>query len=265
MLARNPKLVYGRVTGWGQTGPLALNAAHDINYIAITGALHAIGRADAPPVPPLNLVGNYGGGAMYLAFGLLAALRHADRTGEGQVVDVAISDCVANMMAWYHWFHQDGRWSLERESNISDGGAPFFGCYICADGRYISIGALEEPFYALLLNELDISDPAFKDRWNRAHWPQMRAIFAAIFVEQPRSYWEERLGKTDVCFAPVLRMDEMAKHPHNVERGVMLEMDGVLQPAPAPKLSRTPGHICHAPPAVGQDTQAILAELGDAR
>lgn len=261
-LARNRKLVYGRMTGWGQDGPLAQAAGHDINYIAVTGALHAMGRENAPPSPPLNLVGNFGGGALYLAMGLLAALRHAEKSGEGQVVDVAISDCVSSMMAWYYWFYQEGSWTLDREDNISDGGAPFFATYECRDGGFISIGCLEGHFYRTLLELLGVTDPVFSEQWNKANWPGMRARFAEKFRTKTRAEWDDLLGGTDACFAPVLRLDEAVDHPHNAARGTIVEIDGVMQPAPAPRFSVTPGRIQSAPPKIGQNREDALRDWG---
>lgn len=261
-LARNPKLVYGRMTGWGQDGPLSQSAGHDINYIAITGALHAVGRANSPPTPPLNLVGNFGGGALYLAMGVLAALRHADHTGQGQVVDVAISDAVSSMMAWYYWFAQEDRWSLNREDNISDGGAPFFAAYECKDGLYVSIGPLEGPFYDLLLKKLGVDDPDLAQQWNRANWPAMREKFAQIFKTKTRAQWDAELTGTDVCFAPVLRMDEAADHPHNAARRAIVRLDGVTQPAPAPRFSVTPATIQGPPSEIGHGGAKALRDWG---
>jgi alpha-methylacyl-CoA racemase len=260
--ARNSQLVYGRMTGWGQTGPLAQSAGHDINYIAITGALHSLGRRDSPPTPPLSLVGNMGGGGMYLAVGLLAALRHAEQSGEGQVVDVAISDCVSHMMAWYHWFYQDGRWSLQRESNINDGAAPWFAVYECNDGKYLSIGSIEDKFYGILLDKLGLDDPALWDRWNPEKWPELRARFAAIFITRSRAEWHDCLVNSDACYAPVLRLDEVADHPHNVARQAMVTIDGVCQPAPAPRFSKTPGSIQNPPPPIGHDNHSALLDWG---
>jgi alpha-methylacyl-CoA racemase len=258
----NSQLVYGRMTGWGQYGPLADRAGHDINYTAITGALHSLGRRDSPPTPALSLIGNMGGGGMYLAVGLLAALRHAERTGEGQVVDVAISDCVSHMMAWYHWFYQEGRWSLERESNINDGASPWFAVYQCSDGKYLSIGCIEDKFYGILLDKLGLDNPMLWDRWDPEKWPALRDQFAAIFITRPLADWEALLGDSDACYAPVLRLDEVASHPHNLAREAMVTIGDVCQPAPAPRFSKTPGAIQNPPPPIGHDDSSALEDWG---
>ncbi|WP_374470489.1 CaiB/BaiF CoA transferase family protein [Phenylobacterium sp.] len=257
-LARNPKLVYGRMTGWGQTGPYAQAAGHDMNYIAITGALHAIGTKDKP-VPPLNLVGDFGGGALYLAFGLLAGIVHARATGKGQVVDCAMSDGAASLMAMFYGFKASGMWQDERRANMLDGGAHFYDTYQCADGKWVSIGSIEPQFYALLLEKTGISDPDFQAQMDRRAWPALHDKLAAVIATRTRDEWTEIMGGTDVCFAPVLDLDEAPKHPHNVARETFVELAGVTQPAPAPRFSATPGKIQGPPPAVGaHDRQALL-------
>jgi alpha-methylacyl-CoA racemase len=260
-LQRNPRLVYGRITGWGQTGPLAQAAGHDLNYIAITGALHAMGHADRPPTPPLHLVGDMGGGAMMLAFGIVSALLEASRSGQGQVVDAAMCDGVSTLSTMYYALLKSGMWSTRREANMLDGGAHFYGCYICADGKFVSIGAIEPQFYAMLLQLCGIDDPDFKAQWSQKEWPVLRRKLEDLFKTRSREQWCELLEGTDACFAPVLDFAEAAQHPHNVARGTFIETDGVTHPAPAPRFSRTPG-VAGAVPKVGQHTLEILKELG---
>ncbi|QKH34171.1 CoA transferase [Achromobacter pestifer] len=260
-LARNPRLVYGRMTGWGQDGPLAQAAGHDLNYIAITGALHAMGHAELPPAPPLHLVGDMGGGAMMLAFGVLCGLLEAGRTGQGQVVDAAICDGASLLASAYHGKLRDGGWVNQRQSNMLDGGAHFYGCYACADGKYVSIGAIEPQFYRLLLERCGIDDPDFQQQWERAQWPQLRAKLAGIIAGRTREQWCALLEGTDACFAPVLDFEEAPRHPHHQARGSFIETGGTLHPAPAPRLSRTPGQA-RAVSAPGAHTEELLAELG---
>jgi alpha-methylacyl-CoA racemase len=260
-LARNPRLVYGRMTGWGQSGPYSAAAGHDMNYIAISGALGAIGTADKP-IPPLNLVGDFGGGALYLAFGLLAAVLHARATGEGQVVDCAMSDGAASLMAMFYGFKAAGAWSLERRANLLDGGAHFYDTYRCADGKWISIASIEPQFYALLLEKTGISDPGFHAQMDRARWPELRERLAAVIALETRDAWCEIMDATDVCFAPVLDLDEAPRHPHNVARETFVEIAGVVQPAPAPRFSATPGAIAGPPPAIGAHTRSALEAWG---
>jgi alpha-methylacyl-CoA racemase len=260
-LARNPKLVFGRMTGWGQTGPYAMAAGHDQNYIAITGALHAIGTPDKP-VPPLNLVGDFGGGALYLAFGLLAGVIHARATGQGQVIDCAMSDGAASLMAMFYGMKAAGVWSDDRRSNLLDGGAHFYDTYQCSDGRWISIGSIEPQFYALLLEKTGISDPDFKSQMDRSLWPSLNDRLAKVIATKTRDEWCEIMEGTDVCFAPVLTIEEAPHHKHNAARQTFVEVEGVMQPAPAPRFSATPGAIAGPPPAIGADTAAALAEWG---
>ncbi|HVI32894.1 CaiB/BaiF CoA-transferase family protein [Phenylobacterium sp.] len=260
-LARNPKLVYGRMTGWGQTGPYAQAAGHDMNYIAITGALHAIGTKDKP-VPPLNLVGDFGGGALYLAFGLLAGVIHARETGKGQVVDCAMSDGAASLMAMFYGFKASGMWQEERRANLLDGGAHFYDTYQCADGKWVSIGSIEPQFYALLLEKTGISDPDFQAQMDRAAWPKLHDKLAAVIATKTRDEWTAIMGGTDVCFAPVLDLDEAPKHPHNVARQTFVEVAGVTQPAPAPRFSATPGAIQGPPAQVGKHDREALLDWG---
>jgi alpha-methylacyl-CoA racemase len=238
--ARNPKLVYGRITGWGQTGPLAQAAGHDINYIALSGALHAIGTRDAPIVP-LNLVGDFGGGGMLLAFGVLCAVLEARRSGRGQVVDAAMTEGAALLMAMTYALTARGRWKDERAANLLDGGAPFYATYRCADGEWIALGALEPQFLAVLLEKVGIADPRFRPPVDRALWPALREALCDAFARKPRDEWQILLEGTDACFAPVLALDEAPRHPHNAARTAFVERCGVTEPAPAPRFSRTPG------------------------
>ena len=260
-LKRNPKLVYGRMTGWGQFGPYAQAAGHDMNYIAITGALHAIGTEDKP-VPPLNLVGDFGGGALYLAFGILAGVIKARETGEGQVIDCAMSDGAASLMAMFYGFKASGAWTETRRSNLLDGGAHFYDTYQCSDGKWVSIGSIEPQFYALLLEKTGISDPAFKAQMDRGAWPDLKAKVAAVIATKTRDEWSALMEATDVCFAPVLDLDEAPRHAHNVARQTFVEVAGVTQPAPAPRFSKTPGAIQGPPPAIGAHDQEALRDWG---
>ena len=260
-LKRNPKLVYGRMTGWGQTGPLANAAGHDINYIALIGALHAIGGKDKP-VPPLNLVGDFGGGALYLAFGMLAALTHARATGQGQVVDAAMTDGAASLMAMFYGFRALGMWTGQRSDNMLDGGAHFYDTYKCADGEWVALGAIEPQFYALLREKAGLTDPEFDKQMSRGDWPALKAKLVAVFAGKTRAEWCAIMEGTDICFAPVLSLDEAPKHPHNVARQTFVEVEGVAQPAPAPRFSATPGAIQAPPPGVGAHTEAALTDWG---
>ena len=260
-LKRNPKLVFGRMTGWGQTGPWAHAAGHDMNYIAITGALHAIGTGDKP-VPPLNLVGDFGGGALYLAFGLLAGVIQARETGKGQVVDCAMSDGAASLMAMFYGMKGAGIWKDERRKNLLDGGAHFYDTYQCSDGKWISIGSIEPQFYALLLEKTGINDPDFQRQHDRTIWPDLREKLAHVIAQKTRDEWTEIMGGSDVCFAPILDLDEAPKHPHNAARQTFVEVAGVTQPAPAPRFSATPGAIQGPPPAIGAHDQEALSDWG---
>jgi alpha-methylacyl-CoA racemase len=261
-LDRNPRLVYGRVTGWGQTGPLALAAGHDLNYVALSGMLHAMGRADGPPAPPLNLVGDFGGGAMMLAFGVVCAAWEAKSSGKGQVVDAAMTDGAALLGSMMYGLRAFGSWRDEREANLLDGGAPFYDCYACSDGKFISIGAIEPQFYSQLLALTGAQDPQLRKQWRQADWPELKRKFADLFATRTRAEWCTLLEGTDVCFAPVLDMAEAPRHPHNAARGTFVERDGVTQPAPAPRFSRTGAEI--GPPASrpGRDGAAVLADWG---
>ena len=260
-LKRNPKLVYGRMTGWGQFGPYAQAAGHDMNYIAITGALHAIGT-DEKPIPPLNLVGDFGGGALYLAFGLLAGVIQARETGIGQAIDCAMSDGSASLMSMFYGFKAAGGWKDERRSNLLDGGAHFYDTYQCSDGKWISIGSIEPQFYALLLEKTGITDPEFAGQMNRALWPSLTAKLAKAIAGKSQAEWCAIMDGTDVCFAPILNLDEAPKHPHNVARQTFVEIGGVVQPAPAPRFSATPGAIQSPPPAIGAHDREALSDWG---
>jgi alpha-methylacyl-CoA racemase len=260
-LARNPRLVYGRMTGWGQTGPFAKAAGHDMNYIAISGALGAIGTRDKP-IPPLNLVGDFGGGALYLAFGLLAGVIHARASGQGQVIDCAMTDGAASLMAMFYGFKAAGIWRDGRRANLLDGGAHFYDTYQCADGRWISIGSIEPQFYALLLEKTGISDPDFKSQMDREAWPALREKLGKVIASKTRDEWCQIMDATDVCFAPVLDLGEAPNHPHNVARQTFVEVAGVTQPAPAPRFSATPGQIAGPPPAIGAHNAEALGDWG---
>jgi alpha-methylacyl-CoA racemase len=240
--ASNPRLVYGRMTGWGQSGPLAHAAGHDINYIALSGALHAIGPAEQP-IPPLNLLGDFGGGGIYLAYGMVCALLEAARSGRGQVVDAAIVDGTAHLMAMIYGMRQAGIWQDARGANALDGAAHFYGTYKCKCGGFVAIGSIEPQFYALLIEKTGVDPETFRRQLDARAWPELRSLLAARFLEMTRDEWTAIMEGTDVCFAPVLTIDEAPHHAHNRARGIFTEADGVPQPAPAPRLSRTPGGI----------------------
>lgn len=260
-LKRNPRLVYGRMTGWGQTGPLAQTAGHDINYIALTGALNAIGPKKQP-LPPLNLVGDYGGGGMLLTMGLLAALAQVQQSGNGQVVDAAMTDGAALLMAAQFGLMAKGFWADDRESNFLDGAAHFYGTYECLDGRHVSIGAIEPQFYRKLIELCEISDPQFEQQWEQSEWPELREKLAAIFRTKTREQWCLLLEGTDACFSPVLTMNEAAEHPHNIARKTFVRQDGVLQPSPAPRFDRTPSELPNKAPRAGEHSIEILTNAG---
>ncbi len=260
-LARNPSLVYGRMTGWGQDGPWASMAGHDIDYIALSGALHAVGPADEP-VPPLNLVGDFGGGGMLLVVGVLAGIIAARASGEGQVVDAAMVEGSALLTASHHGYMAEGWWIDERESNLLDGAAPFYTTYPTKDGRHVAVGALEPPFFAALLDGLGLDSQEVGPQNDREGWPRMRREFTARFVTRTRDEWAAHFAGTDACVAPVLSMEEAPNHPHNVQRATFVDVGGVTQPAPAPRFSRTPAGVPGPPTPSGADTDAILTELG---
>jgi len=261
-LQRNPRLVYGRMTGWGQHGPLAQAAGHDINYIALSGALHAIGRSGEGPVPPLNLVGDFGGGAMLLAFGVLSALYEAQRSGQGQVIDAAMTDGAALLSAMMYGLKAAGRWSNQRGENLLDGGAHFYDTYACADGRHVAIGAIEPQFYALLIDKLGLDANEFSAQLDKAQWPHLRSQLEQVFSTRTRDAWVALLEGSDACFAPVLDWDEAPQHAHNRARATFIDIAGVTQPAPAPRFSRTPAGTPEVTAAADAHTEEVLADWG---
>lgn len=265
LAARNPRLIFARMTGWGQTGPLSQSAGHDINYIAITGALHAIGPAGGPPTPPLNLVGDFGGGSLYLIMGILAALHERHASGRGQVVDSAISDGVLSLMTYFAQASLRGSFREERGANLLDGGAPFYGVYETSDGQFVSIGSIEPQFFAVLCERLGVDDGLRGTQWDRNQWPVLRAQLTQIFAGGTRAHWEQRLADTDACFAPVLPLSEAASHPHNDARQALVDVDGVTQPAPAPRFSRTPSAIQGPPPQHASTAADVLASWNTAQ
>lgn len=261
-MARNPKLVYGRMTGWGQTGPLAQVAGHDMNYISLSGAQHAIGRAGEKPVPPLNLVGDFGGGGMFLAFGLMCAIHEAGQSGKGQVVDVSMVEGSAALMHMMYSFKAMGAWEDKRGVNMLDTGAHYYDTYETSDGKYVSIGSIEPQFYALLIELAGLDKEEFAPQNDRAQWPALKEKLAAVMKSKTRDEWCAIMEGTDVCFAPILSMTEAPDHPHNKARNSFLEIDGVVQPAPAPKFSRTEPAVRSSAGAAGSDTDEVLASIG---
>jgi alpha-methylacyl-CoA racemase len=258
-LARNPRLVYARMTGWGQDGPLSTRAGHDINYISLTGALHAIGRAGERPVPPLNLVGDFGGGSMLLVIGVLAALWEAQRSGKGQVVDAAMVDGASLLVQMVWGMRAQGLWADERQTNLLDGHAPFYDTYTCADGRHVAVGALEPQFYAALLSGLGLDGEELPAQHDREGWPVLRARFTEVFATRTRDEWAEVFAGTDACVTPVLAFDEVPKHPHVAARATIVERDGVPQAAPAPRFDRTPTTL-PGPATAPENVDQILAD-----
>ncbi|MFT5562357.1 MAG: alpha-methylacyl-CoA racemase [Sulfitobacter sp.] len=261
-MARNPKLVYGRMTGWGQEGPMAQAAGHDINYIALSGALSAIGRKGEKPVPPLNLVGDFGGGGMVLALGLVSAMLEAQRSGKGQVVDTAMVDGAAILMSMFYSMAAVGAMSPERGTNLLDTGAHFYDAYETSDGEYISIGSIEPQFYALLIEKAGLDPEEYSAQMDRDRWSEYKEKLTIVFKTKTRDEWCEIMEGSDVCFAPVLSMTEAAEHPHNKARGTFTELDGVLQPSPAPRFSRTSPAVTHGSRFPGEDTAAVLKDAG---
>lgn len=262
-MKRNPGLVFGRITGWGQEGPLAKAAGHDINYIALSGALHAIGRSDDdPPPPPLNLVGDFGGGALYIVVGILAALLEVKRSGKGQVVDAGMVDGALSLMTAIYGMKAEGMFIDKRRANILDGGAHFYNSYKTKDGKYVSIGSIEAKFYAELLEKLDIDPGTVPPQMEREQWPAMTDKFEQIFLTKTRDEWCAIMENTDICFAPVLTLEEAPDYPHNKQRNAFVECAGVLQPAPAPRFSRTPSSIKGRAPAPGEHTEEALVDWG---
>ncbi len=261
-LARNPKLVYGRMTGWGQDGPIARTAGHDINYIALSGVLHTIGEAGGPPVPPLNLVGDFGGGALYLAMGVLAGVISARVSGKGQIVDCSMVEGSASLMTMMYAALASGAWTEERGKNRTDGGAHYYHVYETRDGEHVAIGAIEPQFYALLQQHIGLEGETLPDQTDRAAWPAMQERLARIFKQKTRAEWTEIMQQTDICFAPVLRMSEALEHPHNRHRESFVEIDGIAQPAPAPRFRGTPTRVQSPPARIGEHTDAVLRDWG---
>ncbi|MFI5607735.1 CaiB/BaiF CoA transferase family protein [Amycolatopsis sp. NPDC051903] len=260
--ARNPRLVYGRMTGWGQDGPLAQRAGHDINYIGLVGVLNAIGRPGERPVPPLNLVGDFGGGSMFLLTGILSALWERERTGQGQVVDAAMVDGTSVLAQMLWSLRGLGQWSDDRGVNLLDGGAPCYDTYVCADGKFVAVGALEPQFYAALLAGLGLDAAELPPQMDKAGWPTMRTAFTKKFLSRTRDEWAAVFAGVDACVTPVLEPDEVAAHPHIAARAGLVELDGVVQPAPAPRFSRTVPDLPSSPPKPGADTDAVIADWG---
>jgi len=260
---RNPRLVYGRMTGWGQDGPLAQAAGHDINYIALTGCLHSIGRPGQTPVPPLNIIGDLGGGGLLLAFGMVCGLLETQKSGQGQVVDTAMVDGAANFMGIFYGLRAAGLWSDQKGTNLLDGGAPFYDAYETADGRWVCVGSIEPQFYALLLKHTGLDDdPDFKNQLDFSKWPARKKKIAEIFKSKTREEWRRIMEGSDVCFAPVLTMEEAMNHPHNVARQTFIEVGGIKQPAPTPRFSRTNPEVRKMASKPGADTETALAEWG---
>jgi len=261
-MAVNQRLVYGRMTGWGQSGPLSQAAGHDINYISLTGVLHAIGSAGEPPVPPLNLVGDYGGGAMFLALGLVCALLETQQSGQGQVIDAAMTDGSALLMTLFYSLQTQGQWTTRRGSNLLDGGAPYYGVYQTSDGKYISVGSIEPRFYTALLEKAGLDEMDVETQNDFRRWPEMKERLAEVFKARSREEWCDLMEGTDVCFAPVLDFQEAPAHPHNRARGTYIEVEGHVQPAPAPRFSRTPSAVRFAPRKPGSDLGNVLEDWG---
>ncbi len=261
-LATNPKLVFGRMTGWGQTGPLAMTAGHDLNYLSITGALGMMGHADRPPSPPLNLIADYGGGTMFLLFGLMAALWESQRSGKGQVVDAAMCDGVSAMMGLFHTMRARGEWNSERNANLLDGGAPFYDCYETADGKFVSIGPLEPPFFQQFAEGIGLSQTDIDRQYDRSCWPDLKDKIREMMAGKTLAEWETIFDGSDACLAPVLTMDEAATNAHNKARETHYEAEGILQAAAAPKFSRSKPGSSSAPQPAGASTEDILQELG---
>lgn len=261
--ARNPKLVFARMTGWGQQGALAQAAGHDLNYIAITGALHAIGRRGERPVVPLNLVGDFGGGGMLLVTGILAALLETARSGQGQVIDVAMVDGTAQLMWMMQGFQQMGAWNAEeRESNLLDGAAHFYDTYECADGKYVAVGAIEPQFYAELMAKAGITDQQFAAQHDVDNWPELKQKLAAVLMTKTRDDWDSIMSGSDACFAPVLTMQEATEYSANIERAVYTQVDELVHPSPAPRFERTPSAIRHGTRSLGADTASVMRASG---
>ena len=260
-LKRNPKLVYGRMTGWGQDGPMSKLAGHDINYISLSGALNSIGRKDSNPIPPLNLIGDYGGGGMHLAFGIVSGLIHSLKTGEGQVVDSAMVDGSLSLMSFFYSLKEMGHWEDKRESNLLDGFAHFYDSYECIDNKFIAIGSIEPQFYSELLEKLEIHDEQFKDQYNKDLWPELKEKMAAKIKLKSRSEWVQIFSKSDACVTPVLSMEEAQQHPHNIEREAFTNIDGFNQPSASPRYSKTKPKIKHNAKEPGSDLDDVCKEF----
>ena len=261
-LKQNPRLVYGRMTGWGQHGELSQAAGHDINYISLAGALGSMGYPDRPPTPPLNLIGDFGGGAMYLLSGVLAALLERHSSGNGQIIDAAMTDGTASLLSGFYGMMAMGMWTTDRYKNRLDGGAFYYGSYECKDGKHISLGSLEPQFYALLLEKCGIADDGFKEQLDQGAWPLKRQKMEILFKTKTRDQWCELLEGTDVCFSPVLDLEEAPNHPHNQDRDTFVDFEGVTQPAPAPRFSRTQGKIQSSASLIGENSEEILEKWG---
>ena len=260
-LKRNPKLVYGRMTGWGQDGPMSKLAGHDINYISLSGALNSIGRKDSNPIPPLNLIGDYGGGGMHLAFGIVSGLIHSLKTGEGQVVDSAMVDGSLSLMSFFYSLKEMGHWEDKRESNLLDGFAHFYDTYECSDNKFIAVGSIEPQFYSELLEKLEIDDEQFKDQHNKELWLELKEKMAAKIKLKSRSEWVEIFSESDACVSPVLNMEEAKEHPHNIAREAFIDVDGFNQPNASPRYSKTKPEIKHNTKEIGFDLEDICKEF----
>jgi len=258
----NSKLIFGRMTGWGQSGPLANAAGHDINYISLSGVLGAIGKKNSPPPPPLNLIGDFGGGGMLLALGVCAALNTVNKEEKGQVIDAAMTEGSALLMSMMYGMLNSGIWTDSRDSNLLDGAAHFYGCYECKDGKFVSIGSIEPQFYSLLREKMNIDEDIFDNQMDKNSWPVLRENLETRFKEKTREEWCKIMEGTDICFAPVLSMSEAINHKHNVERNSFFELDNVLQPSPAPKFSYSKSEVSHPPVKVGTHTKEIMTSLG---
>lgn len=260
--AANPKLVYGRMTGWGQTGPLASTAGHDINYIALSGALHAVGPADGPPTVPLNLMADYGGGGMMLAFGLVCALLEAQKSGKGQIIDVSMVEGSSALMSVFHSLMASGMWAPKRGVNMLDGGAHFYSTFETADGEYVSFGAIEPQFMQVFIEKTGLDASWMQNHMSPPEWPRLKTELTELFKAKTSAEWQALLAGSDACFAPIIPFWEAHTHPHNAARESFVEIDGLMQPAPTPKFSRTEPKISNGPAKKGADTDAILKELG---
>ena len=261
-LQKNENLIYGRMTGWGQTGPLANAAGHDINYISLAGALGSTGRKGEPPAPPLNLIGDFGGGGMLLALGICAALVNVKNGGRGQVIDAAMTEGTAQLMSMIYGMKASGFWTDQQQSNLLDGATHFYDSYECKDGKFVSLGSIEPQFYSILLDKMELDSNEFSEQMNKEKWNEYKAKFKKVFLSKTRDEWCEIMEGTDICFAPVLSMDEAINHPHNKERNSFSTIDKVTQPSPAPLFSETPSKIKHLQNPIGEDTKEILDSIG---